>query len=124
MRDDITRRGDKAPHTLYVLDEPTMGLHMADVEELIRVLRRLVDGGHSVVVNERGLDLITEADWIVDLGPEGGSGDDRVVVAGTLAAAVASGSHTGLSLAPVLSGWGGPNRRWSRRAAAPLWPRA
>jgi excinuclease ABC subunit A len=103
VRDDITRRGQKAPHTLYVLDEPTVGLHMADVEKLIRVLHRLVDGGHSVVVIEHDLDVIAEADWIVDLGPEGGSAGGKVVAAATPEDVVRQGTHTGVALAPVLA---------------------
>jgi excinuclease ABC subunit A len=103
VRDDVTRRGQKAPHTLYVLDEPTVGLHMADVEKLIRVLHRLVAGGHSVVVIEHDLDVIAEADWVLDLGPEGGDAGGRVVIEGTPEQVVASGSHTGVALRPVLA---------------------
>ncbi len=103
VRDDITRRGQKAPHTLYVLDEPTVGLHMADVQRLIRVLHRLVDGGHSVVVIEHDLDVIAEADWIIDLGPDGGAAGGRVVGAATPEDVVRGGTPTGVALGPVLA---------------------
>jgi excinuclease ABC subunit A len=103
VRDEVGRRGQKAPHTLYVLDEPTVGLHMADVDKLIRVLHRLVDGGHSVVVIEHDLDVIAEADWILDLGPEGGKEGGRIVAAATPEEVVRLGTHTGQALGAVLA---------------------
>ena len=102
VRDDITRRGQKSPHTLYVLDEPTVGLHMADVEKLIAVLHRLVRAGHSVVVIEHDLDVIAEADWVIDLGPEGGKEGGRIVAAASPEEVVLMGTHTGVALKAVL----------------------
>ena len=88
--------------TLYVLDEPTVGLHMADVEKLIRVLHRLVDAGNTVVVIEHNLDVIAEADWIIDLGPEGGDAGGRVVFQGPPEKTARGRSHTCKALSEFL----------------------
>jgi excinuclease ABC subunit A len=89
--------------TLYVLDEPTTGLHFADVERLMSVLQRLVDRGNSVVVIEHHLDVIKSADWVVDLGPEGGAAGGQIVAEGTPELVRDHpGSHTGLALRSVL----------------------
>ncbi|HEX5419138.1 MAG TPA: excinuclease ABC subunit A, partial [Gammaproteobacteria bacterium] len=99
-------RGRARPeHVLYVLDEPTIGLHIADVEKLTRVLHRLVDAGNSVIVIEHNLDVMAEADWLVDLGPEGGERGGRVVAQGAPEAVARRkrSSHTGAALAAFLS---------------------
>ncbi|MCW5891869.1 MAG: excinuclease ABC subunit UvrA [bacterium] len=94
---------DSHGQTLYVLDEPTTGLHFADTERLVAVLHRLVDRGNTIVTIEHNLDIIKEADWIVDLGPEGGRGGGTVVAAGTPAQVAAiPGSHTGRFLREFL----------------------
>jgi excinuclease ABC subunit A len=91
-------------HTIYLLDEPTTGLHFEDVRRLLTVLSRLVDQGNTVLVIEHNLDVIKTADWIIDLGPEGGSGGGRIVAEGPPElVAKTKGSHTGRFLAPLLA---------------------
>ena len=89
--------------TLYLLDEPTVGLHYDDVKKLLMVLQRLVDRGNTVVVIEHNLDVIKTADWVIDLGPEGGESGGRIVAKGTPEEIVQSkGSYTGQYLKKVL----------------------
>jgi excinuclease ABC subunit A len=99
--------------TVYILDEPTVGLHFADVQRLLEVLHRLVDAGNTVVVIEHNLDVIKTADWIVDLGPEGGEFGGTVVAEGTPEDVIqVPASYTGQYLRPVLrAGTGAPNGR-------------
>ena len=92
-------RGD----TLYLLDEPTSGLHPADSDRLIGHLQRLVDGGNTVIVVEHDMRVVAEADWVIDLGPDGGKAGGQVVASAPPEAVVVLGTHTGRALAPVLA---------------------
>jgi excinuclease ABC subunit A len=119
--------------TLYILDEPTTGLHFADVEKLLEVLSRLVDAGNTVLVIEHNLDVIAHADWVIDLGPEGGGAGGQLIAEGTPeAVARVKKSYTGQYLARVLergreaqkgsstgTGTGRKSGRAAKRVAAP-----
>jgi excinuclease ABC subunit A len=99
------RAGRLNKANLFILEEPTIGLHIADVRRLVEVLQRLVDAGHSVVVIEHNLELIAEADWVIDLGPEGGDAGGEIVAAGPPEqVARHPRSHTGRYLRAMLGG--------------------
>ncbi len=101
LASELSRRA--TGRTLYILDEPTTGLHFADIEKLLAILQRLVDGGNTVIVIEHNLDVVKSADWIIDMGPEGGSGGGLVIAEGTPEAVAATpSSFTGDFLRPVL----------------------
>ncbi|HMN45536.1 MAG TPA: excinuclease ABC subunit UvrA [Povalibacter sp.] len=108
-----SRVGAARSGTLFLLDEPTVGLHMADVEKLIRVLHRLVDAGNSVVVIEHNLDVMAEADWLIDMGPEGGDGGGQIVAEGSPEEVIRirSKSHTARILREFLG------ERWKKEVA-------
>jgi len=96
-------------NTLYILDEPTTGLHFHDIEQLLEVLHTLVEHGNTVVVIEHNLDVIKTADWLVDLGPEGGAGGGQILVSGTPEKVAATkASHTGRFLLPHLKPMAAP----------------
>ncbi|HAE09855.1 MAG TPA: excinuclease ABC subunit UvrA, partial [Alphaproteobacteria bacterium] len=98
---ELSRRA--TGRTIYILDEPTTGLHFHDIAKLLEVLQELVEQGNSVIVIEHNMDVIKTADWIIDLGPEGGDGGGYIVAEGTPEkVAKVPGSHTGTYLARIL----------------------
>jgi len=114
LSSELSRRA--TGRTFYILDEPTTGLHFDDVRKLLSVLERLVDAGNTVLVIEHNLDVVKTADWIIDLGPEGGDAGGRLVAAGPPEDIAGNPeSHTGRFLAPVLGMR--PARRNEGRAA-------
>jgi excinuclease ABC subunit A len=105
--------------TLYILDEPTTGLHFHDIDLLLNVLHRLRDQGNTVVVIEHNLDVIKTADWIIDLGPEGGDGGGTIVAQGTPETiAACEASYTGRYLKPLLGKRRAPTKKSAKASAA------
>jgi excinuclease ABC subunit A len=99
---ELSKRGTGS--TLYILDEPTTGLHFHDIAQLLKVLYRLRDQGNTIVIIEHNLDVIRCADWIIDLGPEGGAGGGTIVATGTPEQlAQSETSHTGRCLQPLVA---------------------
>ena len=99
----IPRTRATREHTLYILDEPTTGLHFEDIRKLVGVLNRLADAGNTLVVIEHNLDVIKTADWLIDLGPEGGDNGGQIIAVGTPEQiAKCKASFTGRYLAPML----------------------
>ena len=99
---ELSRRA--TGRTVYILDEPTTGLHFHDIAKLLEVLQELVDQGNTVIVIEHNMDVIKTADWVIDLGPEGGDGGGMIVAEGTPEhVATITGSHTGTYLARMLT---------------------